>query len=85
MVSDGDDENPGNLAEPGPPITASRKPRKCPSCGAGPIAEILYGMPTEEIMRTLDETKFVLGGCCITDDDPTWQCTVCAQQIRRSG
>lgn len=46
----------------------------CPKCNEmGKIKEILYGMPFEDY----NQTKYVLGGCCITDNDPEIQCTNC--------
>ena len=46
----------------------------CPKCNEmGKIKEILYGMPSEDY----NQTKYVLGGCCITDNDPEIQCTNC--------
>lgn len=55
------------------------KPRKCPVCGSNRIANILYGLPvmSPKMERELATGKLVLGGCCITDDDPEWQCADC--------
>lgn len=52
---------------------------KCPECGSGNIAEILFGMPAfdKELERALDEGRIVLGGCCITGEDPEWHCNDC--------
>jgi hypothetical protein len=60
-----------------------RKPRKCPKCGASKIANILYGYPglTDRLQKELDEGKTVLGGCCITGDDPQWECVECHTRI----
>jgi hypothetical protein len=57
----------------------SLKPGKCPSCGGSRIAVILYGMPhfTDKLDSDIAEGKVVLGGCCLTDDDPAWQCADC--------
>jgi hypothetical protein len=67
-------------------VYVSRKPRKCPSCGAKPIASILYGYPTfsAELKAQLQSGTIALGGCCVTDDDPTWTCTHCGQIFYRS-
>jgi len=66
-------------------ISARIKPRKCPKCGCSPIASILYGMPafSPKLEMELDEGTIVLGGCCITDNDPEWQCVGCGIQIYR--
>jgi hypothetical protein len=64
-------------------IRVKRKPRKCSQCGSSRIAVILYGMPefSPELKKSLDEGDIVLGGCCITDDDPTWKCAECEIDI----
>jgi len=60
-----------------------RKPRRCPACGSGRIATILWGYPafSEELHHDLAEGRLTLGGCCVTDDDPTWQCTDCETEF----
>ena len=46
----------------------------CPKCNEmGKIKEILYGMPSEDY----SQDKYVLGGCCIEENDPEIQCTAC--------
>jgi phage FluMu protein Com len=57
----------------------SRKPVKCPKCKSTKIAEILYGLPaySKELQAKMDEDKIVLGGCCVSSDDPKWQCIKC--------
>ena len=66
-------------------VTAKRKPKKCPKCGCAKIASIQYGMPafSPELRMDLDEGKIVLGGCCVSNDDPAWQCVECGMQIYR--
>lgn len=60
-----------------------RKPRKCPACSSHRIANILYGMPeyTDELQKDMNSGRIVLGGCCITNDDPRWQCADCQMAI----
>ena len=57
----------------------SQKPNKCPECGSGSIAAILYGLPLydEQMKRDLDIGKIVLGGCCVSHDFPKWHCNEC--------
>lgn len=57
----------------------SRKPQKCSKCGSKKIASILYGYPafSSELKSDLDEEKTVVGGCCISNDDPPWECADC--------
>jgi len=48
--------------------------KTCPSCGeTSSIREVIYGMPD----GPLDETKYVTGGCCISENDPTTSCFNC--------
>ena len=37
------------------------------------IREIIYGLPAEPI----DETKYAVCGCCISENDPTLRCIEC--------
>jgi hypothetical protein len=59
------------------------KPDKCPVCGSARIAEVQYGLPafTEELEKALNASRIILGGCCITGDDPAWQCLDCGTKI----
>jgi hypothetical protein len=56
-----------------------RKPRKCPECKSNRIASILWGMPaySKKLEKEMELGKVVLGGCCVTDNDPSWQCSDC--------
>ena len=59
-----------------------RKPIKCPHCGKKAVAPILYGYPDfTSIEDDLAAGKIVLGGCCVSDHDPEWQCTSCDTPI----
>ena len=52
---------------------------KCPACNsADGIRKIVYGLPD----GPLDEEKFVIGGCCITDEYPTRKCIRCGWKGR---
>ena len=63
----------------------TRRPAKCPSCGVSPVGTILYGMPAydEEMHKEVEEGLTIIGGCCVSNDDPVWQCSKCKQQIYR--
>jgi hypothetical protein len=60
-----------------------RKPKKCPACSSQRIANILYGMPeySAKLEKDLSSGRIILGGCCITNDDPKWQCADCQMVI----
>jgi len=62
---------------------SARKPKKCPVCGSSKIASYLYGMPIydEKLQEDMDSGKIVIGGCCITDDDPQWKCLACKEEL----
>ena len=47
---------------------------KCPNCKSSDgVREIIYGLP----MQPFDEEKYAIGGCCISDNDPTLKCIEC--------
>ena len=60
---------------------SKRKPRQCPQCGAKKVVPIVYGMPAESTIEEAEKGKLALGGCIVTDDDPSWKCTVCDAHI----
>jgi rubredoxin len=55
--------------------------RKCPNCNLNEgIRTILYGMPMEEP----DPAVYTIGGCCISDDMPKYECVECGWKGSRS-
>ena len=54
----------------------SKTTRKCPKCG-GDLLEIVYGMPMPELFEAAERGEVVLGGCCISNDDPHCCCKKC--------
>jgi hypothetical protein len=63
----------------------AQKPIKCPHRGSEKIARILYGMPvfSERLQKMLADNEIVLGGCCITVNDPVWKCVDCKAKVYR--
>ena len=61
----------------------SSKPRECPACGSGPVADILWGMPemSPRLEEDLAAGRVILGGCCVSGDDPIWACASCKIEI----
>ena len=57
----------------------TKKPDACPKCGSKKGASILYGLPMfdKELERRLSAGEVTLGGCCVCEDDPIWQCLEC--------
>ena len=61
--------------EPNPLVTEPA----CPDCGSSRQALIFYGMPefTDDLRARLEAGSVVLGGCCISGEDPEWRCLDC--------
>jgi len=50
------------------------KMKSCPDCNlSSGLRKIFYGLPDGPV----DEEKYAIGGCCVTDDDPTLKCIEC--------
>jgi hypothetical protein len=48
--------------------------KSCPDCKSpSGLREIFYGMPDGPV----DEERYAIGGCCVSDDDPTLKCIEC--------
>ena len=64
-------------------MVRSQRPKKCPTCGFSPVGEILWGMPdmSLELQASIKAGETIIGGCCLSLDDPTWECSKCGQQI----
>ena len=55
------------------------KKKQKPTCIGGHtdhIVPIVYGMPTEEMMRKAELGLVHLGGCVMSDSDPKFYCTI---------
>ncbi len=59
-------------------MTQKRSP--CPRCLSKDIATIQYGMPVE-MPEQVELGKVVLGGCCISEQSPKWQCQRCGYEF----
>ena len=64
------------------------RPVKCPACGRRKGALIAYGMPMPddwpELEKKMAAGAVVLGGCCITGEDPEYKCTACDHKWGRA-
>ena len=47
----------------------------CPSCGTTDPIEILYGLPSSEMMEAADAGVIALGGCIVHPDNPAYRCS----------
>jgi hypothetical protein len=54
--------------------------RRCPRCGSTRVAEIVYGLPSAELLEASRKGKIALGGCVIEPDIPTWLCRACGEE-----
>ena len=63
----------------------NRKSRTCPSYNGKNISVILYGYSLEnvELIKAVEDKKIIFGGYCVSENDPTWQCTDCHIEIWR--
>ncbi len=48
----------------------------CPNCGSK-LVDIIYGMPSAEIGEKAKKGELFLGGCMISDNDPSYHCNNC--------
>ena len=54
---------------------------KMSHCGSSKsVIRIVYGMPGFDLQQEELEGKIMLGGCCVTDDDPDWHCKECKHE-----
>lgn len=60
---------------------SDRKPRRCPKCNSKRVLNIVYGLPTYDAFLEAQAGKFALGGCCLSDDNPIWECFDCKASI----
>jgi len=74
-------------AKPNQGPTPLGRRAKCPQCGSRSIAAIGFGMPSwsAELEAELASGRLVLGGCCVTGDDPDRHCNGCGHDWRSAG
>lgn len=54
------------------------KPEKCICCSSDRLMDVLYGEPSERP----DESRYILGGCCIDEYSHNWECPKCNARYR---
>lgn len=61
--------------------------KECPSCGSKNVVPILYGYPgdMDYVIKLVEEKKLVLGGCCVSDNDPAFECLDCGRMSGKRG
>ena len=60
-----------------------RAAKRCPGCKDRGVVPIVYGYPSEELVREAELGLVELGGCMPEDKDPRWACTKCGARWRR--
>ncbi len=62
----------------------SNKPKmKCSKCDSTKIARILYGLSdfNEKLEKQIDHGAITLGGCCVTGNNPKYECLSCGMKF----
>jgi len=49
----------------------------CPACGSRRGVPIVYGYPGPELSKAAENGLVVLGGCCVSEANPTRACLGC--------
>ena len=62
-----------------------RKGSTCPICTKAKLVPIVYGLPTSDLGDREAALEIVLGGCCVTDNDPELECLGCETRFTRDG
>ena len=55
---------------------------RCPACGSDGMLPILRGFPSPESVAAAERGELLLGGCMVSDNDPTHGCPVCRHEIQ---
>jgi hypothetical protein len=54
----------------------------CQKWGSSKTVRLQYGFPTSETFEAADRGEIALGGCCIDENTPQWECRSCEHQFR---
>jgi hypothetical protein len=41
----------------------------------------MFGFPGPEMAEDAQKGRIILGGCCVTGNDPEWQCPACGATL----
>jgi len=54
----------------------------CPQCKSKNIAHIFWGYPADmdKYFKGIGSGKFAAGGCCVSNNDPKWECNECGNR-----
>jgi hypothetical protein len=45
------------------------------------VIKIIYGLPSDELVKKSHQGKFALGGCCVDKSNPDWECNNCGNRF----
>ena len=62
-----------------------RKGSTCPTCKKAKLVPIVYGLPTSDVAEREGARQIVLGGCCVTGNEPELECLGCEARFMRDG
>ena len=53
--------------------------KECLCCGGEKIVPIFWGYPgdVDHVLKLVEKERLVLGGCCVSDNDPAFGCLDC--------
>lgn len=57
----------------------------CPRCDSTRVVRIVFGLPTPEMFEAAERAEILLGGCVISEDEPTEACLECGYRFTREG
>ncbi|MBR74737.1 MAG: hypothetical protein CL872_07370 [Dehalococcoidaceae bacterium] len=67
-------------------MSSDEKAGICHNCKGKNIARFVFGLPSQEFLKEYrkeeNQGKFVLGGCCVSNDDPKFVCNDCSYEWR---
>lgn len=55
-------------------VSTDLSAERCPLCGKGNPLELVYGIPSGEMLKAVDAGHIALGGYLITDSNPAYRC-----------
>jgi hypothetical protein len=58
---------------------------ECPVCHNEGLVPIMYGMPADDPSEDVRAGRYMIGGCCITGDDPNRECIDCGASVYADG
>ncbi len=61
------------------------KEGECPKCKSENNVKILYGSPSPSALKEAARGKIELGGCEVTENDPTRLCRDCGNKFQKRG